>query len=63
LDGCCVYPLTEHEKQLVKIVEDIEIEKYIHNNRVWAGRPHAERKAIGRCYVAKVVFWALKKAA
>jgi hypothetical protein len=55
LEECCVSPLTEQEKQLVKTLEVIEIEKHIHNSRVWTGRPPAERKAIGRCYVAKAV--------
>ena len=55
LEECCISPLTEQEKQLVKTLEVIEIEKHIHNSRVWTGRPPAERKAIGRCYVAKAV--------
>jgi len=55
LEECCISPLTEQEKQLVKTLEVIEIERHIHNSRVWTGRPPAERKAIGRCYVAKAV--------
>lgn len=56
LEECCVFPLTEQEKRLVKILELVKVENHIHSNRQWMGRPPAERKAIARCFVAKAVF-------
>ena len=56
LEECCVSPLTEQEKHLVKLLEIIEIEKHVPGNRQWMGRPSAERRTIARCYVAKVFF-------
>lgn len=56
LEQCCVSPLSEQEKHLVKVLEIIEIERHIPRSRQWTGRPAAERRAIGRSYVAKAVF-------
>ena len=56
LEQCCVSPLSEQEKHLVKILEIIEIERHIPRRQKWTGRPAAERRAIGRSYVAKAVF-------
>lgn len=56
LEECCVSPLSEQEKHLVKILEIIEIEHHIPRNPQGMGRPAAERRAIGRSYVAKAVF-------
>ena len=56
LEQCCVSPLSEQEKHLVKILEIIEIERHIPRSRQWTGRPAAERRAIGLSYVAKAVF-------
>jgi hypothetical protein len=55
LDECCISPLTEQEKYLVKILEIIKIENHIVSNKHWMGRPPVERKAIARCFVAKAV--------
>ena len=56
LEQCCVSPLSQQEKHLVKILEIIEIERHIPRSRQWTGRPAAEHRAIGRSYVAKAVF-------
>lgn len=56
IEECCIPPLTEQEKRLVKILELIKVETHVHVNRRWMGRPPAERKAIARCFVAKAVF-------
>ena len=53
LEQCCVSPLSEQEKHLVKILEIVEIERHIPRNSQGMGRPAAERRAIGRSYVAK----------
>lgn len=53
LEECCVSPLTEQEKHLVKILELIKIESHAPLSRNLMGRPPAERKAIARCFVAK----------
>jgi len=55
LEQCCVSPLSEQEKHLVKVLEVIEIERHIPKNQQWTGRPAAERRAIGRSFVAKAV--------
>ena len=61
LEECRITPLTEQEKHLVKVLELIEIEKYIQKNKQYTGRPAVERRAIARCYVAKALFlWAEK---
>lgn len=57
LDECLPVPLTEREKHLVKILELIQIEKFVPvtANRQWLGRPIKEREAIARAFVAKAV--------
>jgi hypothetical protein len=55
LEECCVSPLTEREKHLVRILELIKVESHTAFSRQWMGRPPAERKAIARCFVAKAV--------
>jgi len=56
IEECCISPLTEQEKRLVKILELLKVETHVHVSRRWMGRPPAERKAIARCFVAKAVF-------
>jgi hypothetical protein len=58
LDECLPEPLTERERHLVKILELIQIEKYVPNSasRQWLGRPIKEREAIARAFVAKAIF-------
>ena len=57
LDECLPVPLTEREKHLVKILELIQIEKFVTNSacRQWMGRPIKEREAIARAFIAKSV--------
>ncbi len=55
LDDCLPLPLTEPEKQLVKILELVQIEQHVPHNasRQWLGRPIKEREALARAFVAK----------
>jgi hypothetical protein len=55
LDECLPVPMTEPEKHLVKILELVQIEKYVpvSASRQWLGRPIKEREAIARAFVAK----------
>ena len=57
LDECLPTPLTEREKQLVKILELIQIERFVPvtANRQWLGRPIKEREVIARAFIAKAV--------
>jgi len=57
LDECLPVPLTEREKHLVKILELIQVEKFVPNcaSRQWLGRPIKEREAIARAFIAKAV--------
>lgn len=47
-------PLTPYHKDLVSILEVVRIEDWIPDN-YWFGRPSANRKALGRAFVAKAV--------
>jgi hypothetical protein len=57
LDECLPVPLTDREKHLVKLLELIQVEKFVPNsaNRQWLGRPIKEREAIARAFIAKAV--------
>lgn len=57
LDNCVSTPMTEPEKHLVKILELVQIEKYVpvSASQQWLGRPIKEREAIARAFVAKAV--------
>lgn len=57
LDECLPVPLTAPEKQLIKILELVQIEKHVpvRASRQWLGRPIKEREAIARAFVAKAV--------
>ncbi|WP_303720572.1 transposase [Malonomonas rubra] len=57
LDECLPLPLTNPEKQLVKILELVQIEKYVpvSASRQWLGRPIKEREALARAFIAKAV--------
>ena len=58
LDECLPEPFTVRDKHLVKILELIQIEKYVPvtARKQWLGRPIKEREAIARAFVAKAVF-------
>jgi hypothetical protein len=55
LEESCPSPLTKREKRLVKILELVNIESHVRQNRQVMGRPPAERKALARSFVAKAV--------
>jgi len=57
LDECLPLPLTEPEKHLVKILELVQIEKYVpvSASKQWLGRPIKEREALARAFIAKAV--------
>lgn len=57
LDECLPLPLTEPEKLLVKILELLQIEKYVpvSASKQWLGRPIKEREALARAFIAKAV--------
>jgi len=58
LEECWEKPLTGKERQLVCILEVVEIEKYISRRafQQWLGRKLLEREAIARAFVAKAVY-------
>lgn len=50
-------PLTEKQKDLIMILEVVEIEKYVtHLNDSWTGRPPEDRCSLARAFVAKAVY-------
>lgn len=57
LDEALPTPLTKPEKQLVKILELVQIEKHVpvSASRQWLGRPIKEREALARAFIAKTV--------
>jgi hypothetical protein len=57
LRECLDDPLTEKQKDLIMILEVIEIEKYVHHlNDSSTGRPPEDRCALARSFVAKAVY-------
>jgi len=48
--------LSEKQKQLVGILELVQIESFIKSNYGYAGRPQEDRRAIARAFVAKAVY-------
>jgi hypothetical protein len=57
LRECLDDPLTEKQKDLIMILEVVEIEKYVaHLNNSWAGRPPEDRRPLARSFVAKAVY-------
>ena len=57
LNECLPGPMTEPEKHLAKILELVQIEKYvpISAKRQWLGRRLKEREALARAFIAKSV--------
>jgi hypothetical protein len=50
-------PLTEKQKDLIMILEVIEIVKYVvHLNKSWTGRPSEDRCALARAFIEKAVY-------
>ena len=57
LRECFDDPLTEKQKDLIMILEVVEIEKYVaHLNESWTGRPPEDRCPLARSFVAKAVY-------
>lgn len=49
-------PFTEKHKKLISVLELVRIENFIPDHRGYVGRPRKDRIAIGRAFIAKVVF-------
>jgi hypothetical protein len=56
LEECCERPLTEKERQLVSILEVLQIEKFVRRPGQRFGRKPCERQALARAFVGKAVF-------
>ncbi len=58
LEECWKAPLTEKEQQLVKILEIVQVERYVpvKASTQWMGRKVLEREALARSFVAKAVY-------
>jgi hypothetical protein len=57
LRECLDDPLTEKQKDLIMILEVIQIEKYVqHLNDSWKGRPPEDRCSLARSFIAKAVY-------
>jgi hypothetical protein len=58
LEECWQRQLTEKERQLVSILELVEVERFVVRNATtqWLGRKLIEREAIARAFVAKAVY-------
>jgi len=58
LEECYAKPLTDKERQLVSILEIVQIERYVLRkaSNQWMGRKLREREAIARAFVAKAVY-------
>src|SRR3989442_14174103 len=48
--------LSEKQKQLVAILELLQIESFVKSNYGYAGRPQEDRRAIARAFVAKTIY-------
>ncbi|OGW62015.1 MAG: hypothetical protein A2Y48_07910 [Nitrospirae bacterium RIFCSPLOW2_12_42_9] len=57
LKECLSDPMTEKQKQLIMILEMVEIERYVNSPEYqWMGRKLKDRYAIARAFVAKSVY-------
>jgi hypothetical protein len=57
LAECFDDPITEKQRQLIAILEVIEVEKYVRSAKhQWMGRKLSDRCAIARAFVAKAVY-------
>jgi hypothetical protein len=56
LEECCERPLTDKERQLVSILELLQIEKVAGHPWQRFGRKKRERRALARAFVAKAVY-------
>ena len=57
-EECSGTPLTEKQKQLIQILEIVQVEKFVPKTAThqWMGRKVLEREAIVRAFVAKMVY-------
>ena len=57
-EECSGTPLTEKQKQLIQILEIVQVEKFVPKKAAnqWMGRKVREREAIARAFVAKKVY-------
>ncbi len=57
-EECSETPLTEKQKQLIQILEIVQVERSVPKTaaKQWMGRKIREREAIARAFVAKVVY-------
>ncbi len=57
LADCFNDPITEKQRQLIAILEVVEVERYVRSARYqWMGRKPSDRCAIARAFVAKAVY-------
>jgi len=58
LEQCWEMSLTEKDRQLVRILEIVKVERYVSRkaSTQWLGRKRLEREAIARAFVAKAVY-------
>jgi hypothetical protein len=58
LEECWQGPLSEKERQLVSVLEIVQVEKHVPKSasRQWLGRKLRERESIARSFVAKAVY-------
>jgi transposase len=49
-------PLTEKQKELVRVLELVRIEEYVKNPWWSRGRPLKDRKSLARAYIARMVY-------
>ena len=56
LEECCERPLTDKERQLVSILELVQIERFAGKPTQRFGRKLWERRALGRAFVGKAVY-------
>jgi hypothetical protein len=56
LEECCERPLTDKERQLVSILELVQIEKFAGRPVPRFGRKPWERQALARAFVGKAVY-------
>ena len=48
-------PMTEQQRDVVRVLEMVRIEEHVRVARAWCGRPQSDRRAIARAFVAKTV--------
>lgn len=49
-------PLTEKQRQVVRVLEVVRVEEHVREVWRWCGRPRASRRGMARAFVAKAVY-------